>query len=122
MKSDIMFGVKNTINFTEEEVYQYISNQYIYNNDIIKFIQAEFKRMSRKSTIIFLIKLLTNISDINAKDFVERPKTFVRYNLGKFEKSEREGNAKLKPDFIKNLKYKLNGFLIEMKMVPIKFQ
>ena len=88
------------INITDEFVRDYSADLRV-----IIFIKNKFKRMSKQASINLIKLILTGNIHIKSKAFVKKPKSFVRYNISKFQDGE------LVPDVIKDLRYSLNGYL-----------
>ena len=90
-------------------------DEYSSNQEVIKFIQKKFSRLSRKGAINLIKQILQSNIHIKFHDIVPNAKSFVRYNLSKFD----HANGELKQEFLKGLKRELNGFLMEIgKEIP----
>ena len=102
----------------EEKELQYVDDKFVkeysVNSEVIKFIKSKFSRMSKVSAVNLIRMLLWKQIPIRADQIISKSKSFVRYNLGKFD-----DNNNLKIDDIKSLRRELNGFLLEIgKDIP----
>jgi hypothetical protein len=84
--------------------------QVISHDDIINYMKKEFIRIDN-SSIIKLTKIIleNQINEIEIRSFKTKYKSFVRKNIGKFDKKYENGVEKyyLKSDIIENIRKNL---------------
>jgi len=83
--------------------------QIINHEEVISLIKKEFFRIDTNSAITLAELIINNETKINVKQFKQKHKSFVRKNLGKFEKPEDEENGDyyLKEEIVEFIKKKL---------------
>ena len=105
---------QSTLDVPIVSMHQEAIREYIANKEVLRFIKSKFKRMSRPGAVNLARMILYNQFPIKAEQIKDKSKTFVQYNLSKFNENE-----ELKIEIINSLKRELNGFLLEIGKDPI---
>lgn len=82
---------------------------FVANPDVIKFLKKHVPKLRRDGIQKLIRLLLYQSTSIYAKDLTPKPKTFVRYNLAKFDK-----DGKMKVEASKILRLQLMDYLREI--------
>ena len=88
--------------------------------DIIKFMRAQFKKMSKPAAINLITLLLHQKGDIRVKDINHKFSKFLNENMGKFENAEYDENRLLNKNIQASLYEKLVNVINKLHIKGIE--